>query len=788
MKKLKKIVSLIITMIMVVSAFSGCGTKKVNTDDDTSKYITRGAWVEAIGTIWGMDEYNEKVPYFTDVPSDSEIFPYVQSCYEWNVISTDKKEFKKDEVATLGFAVSSATMILSAADVDMTNEEILNKAVEYKILNEEDNTEEKLRQGITPEEADNIIALTQALYFSDNANQVCDIDLVENIKDYSKEDNITLVNDSTYTVSEKVADELEQSDVFIIDSENGTGGQVALKVVSKKDNGDGTYTIVTEIPDAEDVIESVDIEGTYCPDYENIIPEDGIKVTPIEDDNSAETTYFNLPEADYSNCIINSQDEYSYIQNDAIKKKTKKGFKFEVELSSDKPPKATASANKTLEDEDGNSVGVVIDSNGYPSFSHKEAVTGDPRIEADFEMADVGQEVADAFKDMNITGKDLTNTNVADMLKNFSNGLIKDDAILEKLKESSDNAIAPSKPFSSGYTIKGSIEVKNFKVTPDVKIDKILKLKRASVSVSGEIVNSLSITGKLNTEVKIATIPIVTVGIASVDLDLYLYADLNGEVSVKTTINVNSKLEVNEKKDVKKSNDCKVTTDAEVKASIEAGAAVAVAVKALGIDIISLRLKAGALVDASAKETFNTNAYMDGDELVCEEKADMDIKVYAYMPVIKIEFNKTKKCLLGKFISGEFIISDKDSIDKGKESGSGFGNLCAKQELYSDDFNIYTITYRVKKPDKTEDESGIGNYLSLDHIAQKVDAGKTVTIKVENIPEGYEEKDIEWSSEDSSIATVTNGKVKGISEGTVGIVAQTSDGKYRAVCSVNVIE
>ena len=44
------------------------------------------------------------------------------------------------------------------------------------------------------------------------------------------------------------------------------------------------------------------------------------------------------------------------------------------------------------------------------------------------------------------------------------------------------------------------------------------------------------------------------------------------------------------------------------------------------------------------------------------------------------------------------------------------------------------------------------------------------------------------SSEDSSIATVTNGKVKGISEGTVSIVAQTSDGKYRAVCSVNVIE
>lgn len=163
-------------------------------------------------------------------------------------------------------------------------------------------------------------------------------------------------------------------------------------------------------------------------------------------------------------------------------------------------------------------------------------------------MANVGQEVADAFKDMNITGKDLTNTNIADMLKNFSDGLITDEAILKKLKKSSENVISSAKPFSSGYTIKGSIEVKNFKVTPDVKIDKILKLKRASVSVTGDIINNLSITGKLNTEVKIATIPIVTMGIASVDLDLYLYADLNGEVSVKTTINVNSKLEVNEKK------------------------------------------------------------------------------------------------------------------------------------------------------------------------------------------------------------------------------------------------
>ena len=324
-------------------------------------------------------------------------------------------------------------------------------------------------------------------------------------------------------------------------------------------------------------------------------------------------------------------------------------------------------------------------------------------------------------------------------------------------------------------------------VTPDIKIDNILKVKHASVSVTGKIVNTLSVSGTISSDIKIATIPIATVGIASVDLDMYLYMDLNGEVSVKTTITVNTKVEYNGKK-VKKSTDCQVTPEAEVKASVEAGAAVAVAVKAFGIDIISIRLKAGLLLDASVKETFDNKAYMDGDDLVYEQKADVNIGVNLYAPVIKIEFNKTKKCLLGKFISGEYIISDKDSIDKGKENGSGFGNLCLKQELLGEDFTLYTIKFRVHKPDETEEETGLGDYLALDHLAQEVKIGATVELKVENIPSGYKESDIIWSSDDASIATVKNGKVKGIAEGTTNVTVSTSDGKYSASCVISVSE
>ena len=71
MRKIRRIVSVIMASIMMLASLSGCGKKSTDTDSDTDKYITRGAWVEAIGTIWGMDEYNEKVPYITDVPTDT---------------------------------------------------------------------------------------------------------------------------------------------------------------------------------------------------------------------------------------------------------------------------------------------------------------------------------------------------------------------------------------------------------------------------------------------------------------------------------------------------------------------------------------------------------------------------------------------------------------------------------------------------------------------------------------------------------------------------------------------
>ena len=77
----------------------------------------------------GCLKYDVNMQISNDKSMDFDLVIAINTSMLESLGQTTSKEFKKDEVATLGFAVSSATMILSAADVDMTNEEILNKII-----------------------------------------------------------------------------------------------------------------------------------------------------------------------------------------------------------------------------------------------------------------------------------------------------------------------------------------------------------------------------------------------------------------------------------------------------------------------------------------------------------------------------------------------------------------------------------------------------------------------------------------------------------------------------------
>ena len=76
--------------------------------------------------------------------------------------------------------------------------------------------------------------------------------------------------------------------------------------------------------------------------------------------------------------------------------------------------------------------------------------------------------------------------------------------------------------------------------------------------------------------------------------------------------------------------------------------------------------------------------------------------------------------------------------------------------------------------------------VTLDKSSASVKLGKTITLTATVEPEAAVNKNVKWSSNNPSVATVSNGVVTGMTTGTAKITATTVDGSYTASCMVTV--
>jgi len=77
--------------------------------------------------------------------------------------------------------------------------------------------------------------------------------------------------------------------------------------------------------------------------------------------------------------------------------------------------------------------------------------------------------------------------------------------------------------------------------------------------------------------------------------------------------------------------------------------------------------------------------------------------------------------------------------------------------------------------------------VSLTPEAAEVEVGRRIQLTAQVLPEDASNRKVTWTSSDASIATVDeNGRVKGISAGTVTITATTVDGGHTDTCAVTV--
>ena len=76
--------------------------------------------------------------------------------------------------------------------------------------------------------------------------------------------------------------------------------------------------------------------------------------------------------------------------------------------------------------------------------------------------------------------------------------------------------------------------------------------------------------------------------------------------------------------------------------------------------------------------------------------------------------------------------------------------------------------------------------ITLNTNSTSVQVGSTVSLTASVAPSNATNKGVSWTTSNSSIATVSDGVVTGVSEGTATITATTSDGGFTATCDVTV--
>jgi uncharacterized protein YjdB len=76
--------------------------------------------------------------------------------------------------------------------------------------------------------------------------------------------------------------------------------------------------------------------------------------------------------------------------------------------------------------------------------------------------------------------------------------------------------------------------------------------------------------------------------------------------------------------------------------------------------------------------------------------------------------------------------------------------------------------------------------VTLDVTELTLDVPQTATLKATVTPEDATDKSVTWASDNETVATVAEGVVTAVAEGTANITVTTTDGGFKATCVVTV--
>ena len=744
-------------LIVMICPLTSCNDDKGNT-------ITKGEVLDQIMDAFCMYQYEQQEPYAEKVAKDNPHFRSVQTAFEWGVI--DDEKINVNDKATKGFLAEALVKCVGFKDTDdMSSDDIVQYAVDNEYVSFKYRGRTDSKRNVTPDEAAESISDSAAIWSNHKFEEKEEIKYGDGVVDLAKE-NVTakdiLVeegNNNNMVLPVSMADKIKEGSTFIIPAEEGVSEARVVKADQVETQGN-RLMVKTSPAEYDTAIENLDASGSFTPDLTQSRIVDGVgNVLEFEDESQQQTS--NQID-DISNKTIDDNSLNNCFEP-TIHAKSKK---LEFTISDD------IKVSGTVKDD---SISFSISGTLWKSEKERAKLTATKS----FEIKDIGFDY-----DYNISW-------------------FKVESAYAKLKYTTVDTGSIAFSYTKDWVAAPKYSNGNGKFLTNFKRSIIKDSKSKGAKT-----------------IKICSIPIVHGGIASVNLDVKVKISVTGSIEVSvTTENVKG---IQYKKGCgvrlikEQHQESKITAKGKLEATLYAG----VSFRAVGFNIIGFGIEGGIgcafsytayLTDDSnhllEKEPFDdVNVEMcdqalkdaNGIDYSHEKYGNVKAKCvtcYDRTPYWILKFTIDTDCIVKKFIKGnvEFTILDSENgkikaLCKHVENGVEV-NECTRN--FKDDADSSGSDSSSDSSSNKNDNSSkaTANTLDIDTYFVNLGIGDTYKLSLEDIPEGYDKKDVEFVSDDNKIARVTgDGTITGASGGLTNIRVQTKDKKYSVECAVYVVE
>lgn len=343
-----------------------------------------------------------------------------------------------------------------------------------------------------------------------------------------------------------------------------------------------------------------------------------------------------------------------------------------------------------------------------------------------------------------------------------------------------------SKTFKSGdasVSLSGAVKVKNIKATVDIDTWGIV-VNRADIKVTDTIETSLSTSGKLEKTFNLAKIPCKLWGVVGVDLILAIKVGIEGNISLVWSVDTEASVEYKPLRAPKfHASGSNSNLDVELKAKTYIKPEFKAEFVAGPCAIASVGAYSG--VEASAK----TKIVGTSDDVSC-------IDVSAYVPLgIFVGAESKNDTLLGKLgvkktwtiwtsstspVTKKWHIEDGEIVDECTKDKKEEEKI--EEENIDNSENSEIDTELIDFICENNGALGISSFYVL------LDEGRRDVLKVTQLPDGYSNSNVVFSSSNNEVVTVDNsGVIMAKGQGTCTIKVSTTDGMYEQYCAVRVL-